>query len=160
MRGLSSTQLSCQQPLASVQPFRVQPFKAQARPQQRNALRVCAAAAVGGVDLAALEEMAMVGAGAAPAAGSSPVSRRKMSRRFAAQMAKVPLRTSTLPPLDAIKVALETASAKFTETVEVHAKLNIDPKYTDQQLRATVSLPKGTGAGEEERGDVQRGRAG
>ena len=48
-------------------------------------------------------------------------------------------------PLEAIQLVKDNATAKFDETIEAHIRLGIDPKYTDQQLRTTVALPKGTG---------------
>ena len=59
-----------------------------------------------------------------------------------AQRQNFPDKLSTLEPLEALKLAVAQANAKFTETVEVHFRMNLNPKYTDQQLRATCSLPK------------------
>ncbi|KAL6842218.1 hypothetical protein ACP4OV_027981 [Aristida adscensionis] len=45
----------------------------------------------------------------------------------------------------AISLMKQMASARFVESAEAHFRMNLDPKYNDQQLRATVNLPKGTG---------------
>merc|ERR1740138_1116387 len=48
-------------------------------------------------------------------------------------------------PLEAIDLLKKAATTKFDESVEIHARLNLNTKYNDQQLRTTVILPKGTG---------------
>jgi len=68
---------------------------------------------------------------------------RKVSRRLRDAQAKV--ENKAYEPLEALTLLKELATAKFDETAEAHIRLGIDPKYTDQQLRTTVSLPKGTG---------------
>lgn len=68
---------------------------------------------------------------------------KKLSRRLQALHQKVEDRP--YEPLAALELLRETATAKFPESAEAHMRLGIDPKYTDQQLRTTVALPKGTG---------------
>ena len=68
----------------------------------------------------------------------------KLSRRHQENVTKTKNQTYTNLD-DAIKLLKETATTKFVESAELHANLNIDPKYADQQLRTTVTLPHGIG---------------
>lgn len=46
---------------------------------------------------------------------------------------------------EASKLIKESAKAKFDETIELHVRLGVDPKQSDQSVRGTVVLPAGTG---------------
>ncbi|MBE5747874.1 MAG: 50S ribosomal protein L1 [Clostridiales bacterium] len=46
---------------------------------------------------------------------------------------------------EAVNVLLETAKAKFDETIELHVRLGVDPRQADQQVRGVLVLPHGTG---------------
>ena len=74
------------------------------------------------------------------------VKPRWRSRRYKAAAAQLAgAGNAETEPLQALELAKAAASLKFTETIEMHAKLNLNPKYPDQQLRASVTLPAGTG---------------
>jgi len=69
---------------------------------------------------------------------------RKLSRRYKENLKRTG-NTVYSNLEEAVAVLKETGTAKFVESVELHANLNIDPKYADQQLRTTVTLPNGVG---------------
>ena len=54
-------------------------------------------------------------------------------------------KTNFYNPEEAMALLKEVSYAKYNEAVELHFNLGIDPKHADQQLRGTVSLPKGIG---------------
>ena len=68
---------------------------------------------------------------------------KKVSKRLREALSKIEERPYL--PSEALELLKVTATAKFAESVEAHVRLGIDPKYADQQLRTTVTLPKGTG---------------
>jgi large subunit ribosomal protein L1 len=68
----------------------------------------------------------------------------KHGKKYLAAAEKVE-RDRLYNPEEAIKLAKEIAPATFDETVEVHLRLGIDPRHSDQQVRSTVLLPHGLG---------------
>ena len=80
-------------------------------------------------------------------AGPKPVTRTRLERRgknyrkAAEKVEKGKVYNLT----DAIKLAIETSPVKFDATVEMHFRLGVDPRQADQNIRATVTLPAGTG---------------
>jgi large subunit ribosomal protein L1 len=48
-------------------------------------------------------------------------------------------------PAEALDLAKSLATAKFDETIDLIARLGVDPRKADQIVRGTVALPAGTG---------------
>lgn len=46
---------------------------------------------------------------------------------------------------EAMKAVVESATAKFDESVEIHVRLGVDSRHADQQVRGVIVLPHGTG---------------
>jgi large subunit ribosomal protein L1 len=69
-----------------------------------------------------------------------------MSKRLATlEKEKVYDRVKLYGVMEAAATVKKTATAKFDETIELHVKLGVDPKQSDQNVRGTVVLPHGTG---------------
>jgi large subunit ribosomal protein L1 len=67
-----------------------------------------------------------------------------MGKRYNEAQSKFDRQTE-YPLEEAVRLVKENATAKFDETIELHYRLGIDPRHSDQQIRTTVMLPNGTG---------------
>lgn len=67
-----------------------------------------------------------------------------MSKRYN-ESAKLIDKTKTYSADEAVKLVVDTAKAKFDESIELHVRLGVDGRNADQQVRGVVVLPEGTG---------------
>lgn len=79
--------------------------------------------------------------------GPRPVTRPRIERRGKAyrKVAEQLEADKVYSLADALELATKTNPAKFDASVEIHVRLGVDPRQADQNIRATVSLPNGTG---------------
>lgn len=61
------------------------------------------------------------------------------------ESAKLVDRSKLYDTEEALGMVINTAKAKFDETVEIHVKLGVDSRHADQQVRGAIVLPNGTG---------------
>jgi large subunit ribosomal protein L1 len=54
-------------------------------------------------------------------------------------------RSQQYPPVEAVRLLKENATAKFDETVELHVRLGVNVRHAEEQLRGTLALPHGLG---------------
>lgn len=79
--------------------------------------------------------------------GPAPIVRPKLERRGKKyqEAAKRLEKGKVYKLAEALKLATETSPTRFDASVEVHVRLGVDPRQADQNIRATVALPNGTG---------------
>ena len=79
--------------------------------------------------------------------GAKPVTRPRIERRGKKyqEAAKLVEKGKTYSLKDAIDLALKTTTVKFDASVEIHARLGVDPRQADQNIRTTLVLPNGNG---------------
>ena len=68
----------------------------------------------------------------------------KQSKRFI-EAQKLVDTSKAYEPQEAMQVVVNTATAKFDESIELHVRLGVDSRHADQQVRGVVVLPHGTG---------------
>jgi len=68
----------------------------------------------------------------------------KQGKRYK-ESAKLVDRAKIYDAAEGFQLVVDTAKAKFDESVELHVRLGVDPKQADQQVRGVVVLPNGTG---------------
>ena len=79
--------------------------------------------------------------------GAAPVTRPRIERRGKKyqETAKLIEKGKVYNLNEAIDLAVKTSPVKFDASVEVHARLGVDPRQADQNIRTTLVLPNGNG---------------
>ena len=81
------------------------------------------------------------------AKGATPVTRPRLERRGKKyqEAAKLIEKGKTYSLKDAIDLAIKSSPVKFDASIEIHARLGVDPRQADQNIRTTLVLPNGNG---------------
>ena len=79
--------------------------------------------------------------------GEKPITRPKLERRGKKyqEAHKLIEKGKVYSLKEAVELAIKTNPAKFDASVEIHARLGVDPRQADQNIRTTIVLPNGNG---------------